>query len=83
MVMGDQKMYSFTISNTGQDTLKNARIEGPSTSWMVPTVSKTLGDVAPGASTTVGFMFSPPSTLAQGVYDDQIVIYSDNHIPYT
>ena len=28
-------------------------------------------------------MFRPPSTLAQAVYDDQIIIYSDNHIPYT
>ncbi len=83
MVRGDQKIATFTVSNTGQETLRNARIEGPSTSWMVPTVNKAIGDVAPGASTTVGFMFSPPVTLTQGVYDDQIVIYSDNHIPYT
>ena len=34
MVRGDQKIATFTITNSGQETLKNARIEGPSTSWM-------------------------------------------------
>lgn len=83
MVRGSQQIASFSITNSGQDTLRNARIDGPSTTWMVTTIIKTIGDIAPGASATVGFMFSPPETLTQGVYDDQLVIYSDNHIPYT
>lgn len=83
MVRGDQKISTFTITNTGQETLKNAYIEGPSTSWMTLTQSKTIGDIAAGGSAAVNFMFSPADTVSQGVYDDQIVIYSDNHIPYT
>jgi large repetitive protein len=83
MVRGDQKIATFTITNTGEETLKNARIEGPSTAWMTLTINKEIGDIKPGASITVGILFSPPDTLAQAVYDDSVVIYSDNHIPYT
>jgi len=83
MVRGNQKIATFNISNAGEETLRNARIEGPSTSWMTLTINKAIGDVQPGVSKTVGIMFNPSSTLAQGVYDDRVVIYSDNHIPYT
>jgi len=83
MVRGNQKIATFNISNAGEETLRNARIEGPSTSWMSLTVNRSIGDITPGTSKSIGIMFSPPATLAQGVYDDRIVIYSDNHIPYT
>ncbi len=82
MVRGEQKTDSFTLMNVGEETLRNARIEGPSTSWMRLTRDKTIGDIAAGGSVSVGFMFSPPDTLAQGVYEDKIIIYSDNHMPY-
>ncbi len=83
MVRGDQKIAEFIITNTGEETLKNARIEGPSTSWMTLTVNKAIGDIKPGVSTSVGIFFRPPADLPQAVYDDTVVIYSDNHIPYT
>jgi len=83
MVRGNQKIATFTITNTGEETLRNARIEGPSTSWMTLTVNRSIGDITPGTSKTIGIMFSPPNTLSQGVYDDRVVIYSDNHIAYT
>jgi hypothetical protein len=83
MVRGSQKISSFTIKNTGEETLRNARIEGPSTSWMSLTVNRELGDIQPGENKSVGIMFSPTETIPQGVYDDRIVVYSDNHIPYT
>lgn len=83
MVRGDQKIASFTITNTGQDTLRNARLVGPSTGWMSLTSNTAVGDIAPGASTTVAIMLKPDSTISQGVYDDTVVINADNHIPYT
>jgi len=83
MVRGNQKIATFNISNVGEEVLRNARIEGPSTSWMTLTINKAIGDIQPGVSKTVGIMFSPPNTLSQGVYDDRVVIYSDNHIAYT
>ena len=83
MVRGDQKITSFTITNTGEDTLRNAKLASPSTPWMVLTTSSLLGDIAPGASKTVGIMFKPDSSIGQGVYDDRVVINADNHIPYT
>ena len=83
MVRGNQKIASFTLSNTGEEALRNARIEGPSTSWMTLTNNRELGEIMTGASTSVGILLSPPEDLPQGVYDDTIVIYSDNHIPYT
>lgn len=83
MVRGNQRIETFTIKNVGEETLRNARIEGPSTPWMTLAVNKALGDILPGASMSVGVIFNPSETLAQGVYDDRLVIYSDNHIPYT
>lgn len=38
MVRGNQKIATFTLTNAGEETLRNARIEGPSTSWMSLTV---------------------------------------------
>ncbi len=83
MVRGNQKISSFEIRNTGEETLKNPRIEGPSTPWMTLTVNREIGDIVSGGSTSIGLLISPPETLAQGVYDDRLVIVSDNHIPYT
>jgi len=83
MVRGNQKIATFNISNAGEDTLRNAKITAPSTSWMTLTVNPSIGDLAPGTSKTIGIMFNPPATIPQGVYDDSVVIYSDNHIPYT
>ena len=83
MMRGNQKIETFTITNTGEETLKNARIEGPSLPWIVPMTDKTIGDITPGAGKTIGLLLKPIDTLAPGVYDDKIVIYADNHIPYT
>ncbi len=83
MVRGDQKIVTFVIRNTGEETLKNARVESPSTSWMTLTVNNTLGDLKPGESRTVGVLFRPAEDLNQAVYDDRILILADNHIPYT
>jgi RHS repeat-associated protein len=83
LVRGSQKITNFTIKNSGSETLKNPRIEGPSIPWLALTVDKTIGDIPTGQIKTVGFLIKPGETVAQGVYDDRIVIYSDNHIPYT
>ena len=80
---GTQQVKTLAISNKGQASLNNAHIEGPSTSWMNLTVNASLGSLAVGQKTSIGILFRPPETLAPGVYDDRIVIYSDNHIPYT
>ncbi len=83
IVKNTQKIESFTIKNTGLDALKNARIEGPFLPWLSLAVNKSIGDISPGASTSVGLIVKPSETLAQGIYEDKLVIYSDNHIPYT
>jgi hypothetical protein len=83
MVRGDQKLVTFTITNTGEETLKNARLEGPSTPWMILAVNPTIAEIKPGASTDISIILKPPADLPQAIYDDRIVIYSDNHIPYT
>jgi uncharacterized membrane protein len=83
IVKGNQKLASFTITNAGAASLTNARIEGPSTSWMSLSADPIIGDIAVGDSRSIGIYFKPDAGIAQGLYDDQIVIYSDNHIPYT
>ncbi len=83
IVRGNQKIVNFTITNSGIETLINPRIEGPSLPWLTLTIDKNLGDIPAKQSKTVGIMVNPGETIPQGVYDDRIVIYSDNHIPYT
>lgn len=83
IMRGNQSVVSFTIANTGANTLTNPRIEGPSLSWLALTVDKNIGDIPAGQSRTIGIQIKPGETMAQGVYDDRIVIYADNHIPYT
>jgi hypothetical protein len=83
LVRGNQKIVTFTISNTGIDTLRNARIEGPSLPWLSLTIDKNLGDLGVNQSKAVGILMNPGENIAQGVYNDRIVIYADNHIPYT
>ena len=82
LVRGTQKVVTFDITNRGYETLKNARLEGPSLPWMSLTVDPNLGDIKPGVSVSVGVLLRPGEDVAQDVYDDRIVIYSDNHDPY-
>ncbi len=83
LLRGTQKIATFDIKNKGYETLKNARLEGPSTEWMSLTIDPNIGDIAPGASKTIGVFIRPGETVPQAVYDDRIVIYSDNHRPFT
>jgi len=83
LMRGNQRVENITIRNTGAGTLVNPRIEGPSLPWLILTSDKNIGDIPAGQSRSVGVQIVPSETLAQGVYDDRIVIYSDNHIPYT
>jgi large repetitive protein len=93
LVTGSQNIQSFNVTNTGYDTLKNPRIDGPSLPWLSLTIDKNIGDcldstcadrgILTGQSKTVGIAINPGDTVAQGIYNDRIVIYADNHIPYT
>ncbi|MFZ4858387.1 MAG: LamG-like jellyroll fold domain-containing protein [Desulfuromonadaceae bacterium] len=83
VVRGFQKIATFKIENTGIETLKNPRIEGPSLSWVSLTIDRNPGDIPAGQNLSVGLMLKPGDTVPQGVYDDRLTIYSDNHIPYT
>jgi hypothetical protein len=82
IVSATQQVASFTITNTGMDTLKNARIDGPSTAWLSLTSNKNIGDIPVNQSKSVGIFINPNQNVPQGVYNDRLVIYSDNHIPY-
>lgn len=83
IMRGNQRIDSFTIKNTGMGTLMNPRIEGPSIPWLTLTIDKSLGDIPAGQGKSLGVVINPGDTVAQGVYNDRLVIYSDNHIPYT
>ena len=82
LVRGSQKIESFTLTNSGRATLRNARIEGPSLSWLSLTVNQQLGDLNVGQGLPIGLMIRPDAALPSGIYDDRLVITSDNHIPY-
>jgi fibronectin type 3 domain-containing protein len=79
MLSGDQKIVSFVLKNKGLETLENARLEGPSTTWMTLATDRVIGDLTPGQGREIGIVLRPPEGLESGVYDDKIVIYSDNH----
>lgn len=46
LVRGNQKIAAFTIANSGMESLRNARIDGPSTAWMALIIDRNLGDIA-------------------------------------
>ncbi len=93
LVRGTQRIVNFTVTNSGYGILLNPRIEGPSLPWLSLAIDKNIGDcldsacatrgIIAGQSKTVGIMINPTDTVPQGVYNDRLVIYSDNHIPYT
>jgi fibronectin type 3 domain-containing protein len=93
LMRGNQRIATFTVSNTGYGTLMNPRIEGPSLPWLSLAVDKNIGDcldgecaargIKAGQSKTIGVVINPGESLPQGVYNDRLVIYADNHIPYT
>jgi hypothetical protein len=93
LMRGNQRIATFTVSNVGYSTLMNPRIEGPSLPWLSLTVDKNIGDcldsecaargIKAGQSKTIGIVLSPSNTLTQDVYYDRLVIYADNHVPYT
>jgi len=45
-------------------------------------MDKNIGDIPAGESKPAGLFIEPGETVPTGVYDDQVVIYSDNHTPY-
>lgn len=83
IVRGNQKIVSFMLRNSGLEALRSARIDGPSLPWIGITVDRNVGDIPVGQSKEIGILLKPGEGMSQGVYDDRIVIYSDNHIPYT
>jgi len=83
MLRDSQKLVKFTLKNDGKAVLNNARIEGPSTAWMSLLVVPQIGSLAVGQSVEVGLLLQPGQSVPAGVYHDRLVIYSDNHIPYT
>lgn len=83
LVRGTQKIETFTIKNRGLGNLLNAYLEEPSTSWMKLAVNPEIGSLAVGQKTDVGILLTPDSSVVPGIYNDRIIIRSDNHIAYT
>ena len=83
LMRGNQRIENLIIKNNGAETLYNPRIEGPSLPWVSLAIDKNIGDILSGQSKTVGIMINPGEEITQGIYNDRLVIYSDNHIPYT
>lgn len=83
IVRGSQRIETFSIANTGLGSLGNARIDGPALPWLSLTNDRNLGNIPPGQRNSIGILIHPDETVPQGVYNDRLVIYSENHIPYT
>ena len=82
MVRGDSKNnLLYHNEHRRRYTAERELLRHPRRGWFLQRAL--LGDIAPGASKTVGIMFKPDSSIGQGVYDDSVVINADNHIPYT
>ena len=83
LVRGTQRNENFVIANRGFETLRNVRLEGPSLPWLSLTVERLLGDIGAGQELSIGLFINPGESVPQGIYDDRIVVYADNHAPYT
>jgi len=83
LVRNSQQVKSFTVTNNGLATLDNAIVGAPSLPWLRLAVNAELGDLAVGQSAEVALLIQPDEAVAPGTYLDQVVIRSDNHIPFS
>ncbi|PIW84227.1 MAG: hypothetical protein COZ95_10915, partial [Nitrospirae bacterium CG_4_8_14_3_um_filter_50_41] len=79
---GEQAIRGVTFTNEGFKDLINARISGPSTSWIGLDRSRAVGTVPAGAGFTLGVVMTPPAGTQDGIYTDSFTVEADNHPPY-
>lgn len=72
--------HTITTKNIGYKTLKNATIQPPSNSWITATTDY-LGDLNPQEVKLFDIIIHPSNSTPIGLYQDKIVIVSQNHTP--
>jgi RHS repeat-associated protein len=74
MVVGDQSLLSFTITNNGGSPSGALTVSLPETSYMTLASPATIPSLAPGASSTVTVELTPPADLPLEEYTGSIGI---------
>lgn len=71
---------TIAVKNVGYATLRNASLSNPSNPWISQTTSY-LGDIDPQQTKQFDIVIHPPNSTNIGLYQDLMIITSDNHSP--
>ncbi len=88
LAQGSTIFETATIENRGLSPLQNVQVDlltntgQAAPAWVYLGSSGALGDLAVGASRTVGVNFNPASDLADGIYNFVLRVTSDNAPTY-
>ena len=85
MLVGQQTLVPFTVTNEGGAATTPVQISLPEVSWLTLVSSPTIPALAPGASTQIMLQLLPSSSLALGSYTGNISLVGSNdtlNIPF-
>jgi len=84
-VRGSEQVEDLTLSNTGLDVLRNARISllndqgSAAPAWVSLRTPDWIASLPVGSSSLMSVAFTPSETLAEGDYYFTLRVQSDNH----
>ncbi len=78
MVLGEQKLVEFTITNQGGAPAKNIKVHLPQASWLSLSSPDSLQSLAPNEQMKVTMLLNPSDDMILGPYRGSVYIDYDN-----
>ena len=79
ILVGEQDVLTFTVTNIGQDTASDATLSLPQLPWLTAASPLELGNLATGQSATISLLANPGNDVALGSYEGDFAInYTDD-----
>lgn len=79
MLRGSQRAVSFTVTNTGGAATGPLKVQLPAgADWMSLSSADEIADLAPGATTTITLLLTPPADMPLQRYDGALNVVGRN-----
>ena len=78
VVRGQERLVTFTLTNTGGAPSGNLTVQLPGLPWLTVASSVDIASLAPSESTSVSLLLNPPADQALELYNGTIVIGGAN-----
>ena len=78
MTRGKQNTLEVRVTNTGSVVATGLTVSVPNANWLSLSSPATIGNLAPGATTTISLLLTPSPTLALGPYTGNIALNGTN-----